>query len=210
MNLGLRYDRYRVFLRSRSVRPAASRWRRAASRRWTTSRPSTTWRRASGCPRPRGQRAHAAEGQLRPLLLQSRRDPRRLGQPQHVDAVHAVRLDGPQRRQAVAGRRAGNDSSSSSAAPPASRSIRTCAIPHRRVVGLDRARPGRRDRRACRLRMEDGPRRLPAVQPEPAALGLQRPHHGGRSRRGRHPRHGRRSQRQHDEPEPQPPCRRRS
>ena len=79
--------------------------------------------------------------------------------------VRGLQLERPQRRPRLPGRRAGAPKSRASAAPPARRSIRTWSNSvHRRSVVLPRARGARRPRRARRLRVEEGQRRLAAAE----------------------------------------------
>ena len=57
--------------------------------------------------RPERRRQDGAESQLGPFLLQPRRQPRRLGQPELERPVRGLQLDRPERRSRLPGRRAG-------------------------------------------------------------------------------------------------------
>ena len=126
LNLGARFDRYRVYLPEQSV--AAGRFvprggELSRQRQHQDLQPHRPAHRRD--LRPDRRRQDRAEGELGPLLLQPRHRAGRRGQRQHRQPVRRSRVERPQRRPHLPGRRGGHPGAEVSAARPARRSIRT-------------------------------------------------------------------------------------
>ena len=170
LNLGVRFDRYRVYTPEQQL---------AAGRFVPTPLTFAAVDKIVGFNhlvprlgahlRPDGRRQDRAEGELGPLLLQPRHHAGRRGQPQHRQPVRRSRVERPQRRSDLPGRRAGH-------ADPEVRRRRQRVdrsehpqLVHGRSVVLRRARGDHRPRHPRRLRVEEGQRRLAAGQRVAAA-----------------------------------------